>query len=261
VIKTFRLWQKAGDITAADFKWQWLTSQSALWRDVTRFSGVRRVCVSFLGPRQIASYAPGHQVPVPIDFDAVESCYFDSVPELSQALASGALAVPQAAAETIAQPHPVVPWTVTLEEIMGEARNAARLISPAGNLKIFRIVSRKRDLDRVQFRIYWHNNHGLLERAGPFTGGTTLRTAVSFEVGHVIAGGALEPAAETPDAIDCTNEHYFRAGAEPWVFYETVPFPAETRRDEMNFINFEAPVRRALMEEFVLADRLDGPGA
>jgi hypothetical protein len=256
MIKTFRLWRKADDISAADFRWRWLTAQSALWSDIARFSALQRACVSFLGPRQIASYAPGHQRPVPIDFDAVESLYFDSVPELAAALASGALTVPESAAAAIGEPHPDVPWTVTLEEIMGEARNGGRLISPAGNLKIFRIVSRKRDLDRVQFRIYWHNNHGRLEKASPFTGGTTLRTAVAFNVGQVIAGGALEPAKDTPDAIDCTNEHYCRAGAEPWVFYETVPFPAETRRDELNFINFEAPVRRALMQEYVMVDRL-----
>jgi hypothetical protein len=258
MIKTFRLWRKSGDLTGAEFKWHWLTHQAALQREVVRFAPIRRVTVSFLGPRQISTYAPGHQVPVPIDFDAVESLYFDNVPDLREALSSGALGVLEKAQRATAEPHPDVPWTVTLEEVMGEARNAASLISAAGNLKIFRIVSRKRDLDRVQFRIYWHNNHGLLERANPFTGGSTLRTTVAFGVGQVITGDALEPAEDTPAAIDCTNEHYFRDGAEPWVFYETQPFPAETRRDELNFINFDAPVRRALMQEYVVADTIGG---
>jgi hypothetical protein len=258
MIKTFRLWQRADDLPPAEFRWRWLTHQAALWREASHFAPIRRVTVSFLGPRQITQYAPGHQVPIDIDFDAVESLYFDTVPELRETLSSGVLTVLEKAQSADAKPNPDVPWSVTLEEIMGQARNADKLISPNGNLKIFRIVSRKRDLDRVQFRIYWHNNHGLMERAGPFVGGTILKTAVAFNVGQQIGGDKLEPAVDSPNSIDCTNEHYFRAGAEPWVFYETVPFPAETRRDEMNFINFDSPVRRALMEEYVVVDTL-GP--
>jgi hypothetical protein len=257
LIKTFRLWQRADGLTPAEFKWHWLTEQAALWREAARFSAIRGVTVSFLGPRQISTYAPGHQIPIDIDFDAVESVYFDNIPELRETLSSGVLAALEKKQRATAQPNPDVPWTVTLEEIMGEARNAASLIDPVGNLKIFRIVSRKRDLDRVQFRIYWHNNHGLMERAGPFVGGTTLRTAVAFNAGQIIVGDRLSPAEDTPHTIDCTNEHYFRGSAEPWVFYETVPFPAETRRDEMNFINFEAPVRRALMQEYVIVNPAD----
>jgi hypothetical protein len=258
MIKTFRLWQRADDLTPAEFRWKWLTSQAGLWREAAHFSALRKVTVSFLGPRQIDRYAPGHQVPIDIDFDAVESLYFDTVPDLRETLASGALAALEKAQSADAKPNPDVPWTVTLEEMMGEARNADQLISPNGNLKIFRIVSRRRDLDRVQYRIYWHNNHGLMERAGPFVGGSILRTAVAFNVGQHIVGETLEAAEDNPHNIDCTNEHYFRAGAEPWVFYETVPFPAETRRDEMNFINFDAPVRRALMQEYVVVDTLAG---
>jgi hypothetical protein len=257
MIKTFRLWQRADDLSAEEFKWRWLTQQAALWREAAQLSQIQRVAVSFLGPRQIAHYAPGHQVPVDIDFDAVESLYFDTVPDLRAALAADLIRVLEKAQLTDAKPHPVVPWTITLEEVMGEARNAEQLINPNGNLKIFRIVSRRRDMDRTQFRIYWHNNHARLESAGPFIGGTTLRTTVSFNVGQVIGSEGLEPATDIPESIDCTNEHYFREGAEPWVFYETVPFPAETRRDEMNFINFDAPVRRALMQEYVVVDQRD----
>jgi hypothetical protein len=258
MIKTFRLWRRADDLPPAEFRWRWLTHQAALWREASQFAPIQRITVSFLGPRQIGHYAPGHQLPIDIDFDAVESLYFDTVPELQETLGSGALTVLEKAQALDATPNPDVPWTVTLEEIMGRARNAGQLINPNGNLKLFRIVARKSDLDRTRFRIYWHNNHGLMERSGPFVRGMILKTAVAFNVGQQIVGDKMEPAVETPDSIDCTNEHYFRAGVEPWVFYETTPMPAETRRDELNFINFESPVRRAIMQEYVVVDKL-GP--
>jgi hypothetical protein len=256
VIKTFRLWRRDAGLSEQEFKWEWLTRQGQLARETIPASPIRRATVSFLGPRQITHYAPGHQLPIDIDFDAVESLYFDSVPDLRSTVASGLLEVLDTTQRRLAQPHPDVPWTVTLEEVMGEAPDASTVISPRGNLKLFRIVSRRRDLDRVQFRIYWHNNHGLMERANPYVRKIFLRTAVAFNVGQTINGFELEPAVDTPDSIDCTNEHYFRGGAEPWVMYETQPMPAESRRDELNFINFEAPVRRALMQEYVLADAI-----
>lgn len=264
MLKTFRLWKRGDGVSAEEFKWRWLTEHAAAQREAVRFAPIERVTASFHWPRQIQSYAPGHQVAIPTDFDGVESLHFRSVADLKETLDGGVLRVLERHLRAFAEPHDEVPWAVTLEEIMGDAPDTHDHRTGVGDLKLFRILSRKEGMARLAFRMYWHNNHRILEAAAPFTnhpgskpGQRHLRTSVCFNTGQVIVDHTVRAADdfESPNSIDCTNEHWYTSNSEPWEFYETVPFPDEVRQDELNFINFEAPVRRSLMGEYVIAAR------
>jgi hypothetical protein len=80
-------------------------------------------------------------------------------------------------------------------------------------------------------------------------------------VGQQIVGDQVVPIDESRvgDNIDATTDIYYPAGTEVWVGYETTPFEETTRRDERNFINFDAFFRRAIVEEYVLAEAAEQP--
>jgi hypothetical protein len=260
MIRIIRLWKRADGVDDNNFRWLWRTRQASLQREVVGCTPIQRVTVSFLTPRQIGSYAPGHQVPIAIDFDAVESYYFHSLTGLRAALASGVLRFLEEAQGDFSVPHPSVPWTVTLEEPMGRNSDPSLRLTGQGDLKTFRTLARKADIDYVQLRVYWHTHHKILEMGAVYRGGPFVIN-VSFGLGQRIVGDQLVPIDETQvgDNIDATTDIYYPPGTEVWVGYETSPFEETTRRDERAFINFDAFFRRAIMEEYVLADETQQP--
>jgi hypothetical protein len=155
----------------------------------------------------------------------------------------------------VAAPHPAIPVTVVLEEPMGEAPDAADIVTGKGDLKLFRIVHRKAGLDLAQFRAYWHHHHEIDDLDAPFIGGQGMkRVLVSFSTGSAIIDNELSPIEEDQpgNLIDSTVEIYYEPSADPWKAYATIPLPAAIRRDEVNFINFDLPARRAIVQEYVI---------
>jgi hypothetical protein len=257
-LRAIRLWRRAAPLEPEQFRWRWLTGHAAHQRLAGDYAPISRITAAFVGPRQIGTLAEGHQAAIDIDFDAVESYHFELMEDLRACLASGVLASLEEQAREFAEPHPTVPWIVTLDELMGESTRAGRVISGVGDRKMFRTLSRAKTMDLTQLRHYWHGPHRLFEMASPYKGGWAMRTHVSFSLGQRIVGNALQAVDDTDigDTYDAVLDSYYPVGhgADPWVTYETVRFPPEVRADEMHFVNFDAHLRRAVLEEYEIFD-------
>src|SRR5436190_16744415 len=102
MIKAFRLVAKPAGVTSEEFRWQWLLNHGPAVRQAVAHSPLAKATASFVTPEQIEEYGEGHQVPVPLDFDGMESLYFPTIVHLREALASRVLAELDASLDEVA---------------------------------------------------------------------------------------------------------------------------------------------------------------
>jgi hypothetical protein len=252
MIKTMRLVRKPAGAPADEFRWNWLLTHGSAVREAIAQSPIDHATASFAAPVQITNYGEGHQVPVEQDFDAIESLYFPSLPHLRAALDSGVLATLAASLDAVTDGGGSVPCAVTLEETMQRRPDTDAVLGDGPRQKLARTLVRKEGTDLYQFRDHWHNHHRVIETGGGWLGKSPL-TNVSFSIGQVLDGSELRPTADgdglmsldgvieifsSPD-VDVANSYGFK-------------FPAEVRRDELNFLSMDAPIRRVIMLEHVI---------
>jgi hypothetical protein len=259
MIKTVRLVRRDPGLTPEQFKWRWLTRHGAILRQAVELTGMCRATASFLAPQQISTYTSGNQIPVDIDFDGVEQLYFRTGADLRETLASGLIEELTAHEAGLSDLGSEVARVVMLEEVMAvrpEAEDAG-----VHRLKIIRTIARKQGLDMYQFRDYWHNHHKIIELGG-IRSGASYRINVSFSqrqtVRVSVPDGKLT-VDEGDTEYDAFMDIYSLLGTDIPAQYASRPFPPEVRRDETNFINLEAPLYRAVLDEYVVANRVVEP--
>jgi hypothetical protein len=219
-------------------------------------SPICRTTVGFLAPEQITDYTPGNQLPMDIDFDGVEQLYFRTGQDLRSTVASGLLEELTVAEEGLSENGPEVSRVVMLEEEM-----ASRPEPDDGavhRLKLIRTITRKRGLDMYQFRDYWHNHHKVTELGGIYSG-PTYRINVSFSMRQTIRVSLPDGKLTVDDgdtAFDGFMDIYWLMGTSVPAVFASRRFPPEIRRDERNFIDLDAPLYRAVVEEYVVASRI-----
>jgi hypothetical protein len=255
MIKTVRLLRRHPALTPEQFKWRFLLPNGAGLRQAVRLTPVCRATVSFLASRQITTYTPGNQIPVETDFDAVEQLYFRTGADLRATIGSGMLEAIVADEDGLVDHGTEVARIIMLEDVV--ALRPEPQDSGVHRLKTIRTVIRKAGLDIYQFRDYWLNHHKVLEFGG-IRNGSHYRINVSFSQRQTIRisvpDGKLA-VDEGDTAFDAFMDIYALLGTDIPAQYASRPFPAHTRRDETNFINFDAPLYRAVMDEYVIADR------
>jgi hypothetical protein len=259
MIKTVRLVRRDPGLTPEQFKWRWLTRHGAVLRQAVEVSPICRVTASFLTPEQITTYSPGNQLPRETDFDGIEQLYFRTGADLRQVLGSGLLEELTADEAGLSDNGPEAGRVVMLEEVMAvrpETEDAG-----VHRLKTIRTIARKKGLDMYQFRDHWHNHHKIIELGG-IRSGSSYRINVSFSQRQTIRislpDGKLTVDEGDTD-YDAFMDIYALLGSDIPAQYASRPFPAEVRRDETNFINFDAPLYRNIMDEYVVGNRVVEP--
>jgi hypothetical protein len=215
--------------------------------------------MGFLAPEQITQYTPGNQLPMDIDFDGVEQLYFRTGLDLRSTAASGLLEELTVAEDGLAENGPEASRIVMLEEEMASRPEPDD--TAAHRLKLIRTITRKRGLDMYQFRDYWHNHHKVTETGGIYSG-PTYRINVSFSMRQTIRVSLPEGKLTVDDgdtAFDGFMDIYWLMGTSVPAVFANRPFPPAIRRDERNFIDLDAPLYRAVVEEYVVASRIPQP--
>jgi hypothetical protein len=259
MIKTVRLVRRDPALTPEQFKWRWLTQHGATLRQAVEVTPICRITASFLAAEQITTYTQGNQLPKDIDFDAVEQIYFRTGNDLRSTVSSGLLGELTLAETGLADNGSGVARVVMLEETMAsrpEAEDGA-----VHRLKTIRTITRKKGLDMYQFRDYWHNHHKIIEMGG-IRGGNSYRINVSFSQRQTIRVSLPDGKLTVDDGdteYDAFMDIYALVGTDIPAQYASRPFPAEVRRDETNFIDLEAPLYRAVLDEYVVATRVVEP--
>jgi hypothetical protein len=255
MIKTVRFVRREPHLAPEQFRWRYLTQHGARLSKAVELTPIVRATASFVAPEQITTYTPGNQLPVPIDFDGVEQLYFRTAADLRATIASGVLEALTAEEEGLTDNGAEVDRIVMLEDVM--AVRPEPQDSGVQRLKTIRTITRKAGLDMYQFRDYWMNHHRRLEMGG-IRLGSRYRINVSFSQRQTIRvalpDGKLT-VEEGDTAYDAFMDIYALAGTNIAGEYSTRVFPDHTRRDERNFINFDAPLYRAVMDEYVVASR------
>jgi hypothetical protein len=255
MIKTVRFVRREPHLTPEQFRWRYLTQQGARLSKAVELTPIVRATTAFLVPEQITTYTPGNQLPMETDFDAVEQLYFPTAAALRSTAESGVLEALTAEEEGLADNGAEVDRIVMVEDVM--ALRPEPEDDGVQRLKMIRTVTRKAGLDIYQFRDYWMNHHRRLEMGG-IRLGSRYRINVSFSLRQTIRVALPDGKLTIEDgdtAYDGFMDIYALAGTDFPAEYSTRVFPDHTRRDERNFINFDAPLYRAIMDEFVVATR------
>lgn len=125
------------------------------------------------------------------------------------------------------------------EFISGEKLDAAKTIKSKDQVKIIRLIIRKKDLSLADFKKNWLTNYTKLEKR--LTVETpVLRVAASFAV-------APDPGGNEP-YFDGMEELYL-ASLDDFKAMLASPIPALMRKEEENFVQLDAPLNASLMTE------------
>jgi hypothetical protein len=146
------------------------------------------------------------------------------------------------AKDTLAD-HPGRQEVLCEEFLSGEKLDAAKTIKPKDQIKIVRLIIRKKELSPAQFKDHWLKSYAKLEK----------RLTVETPVLRVVANFAmpLGPGANEP-YFDGMEEVYL-ASLEDFNAMLASPIPALMRKEEENFVQLDAPTNASLMvEETVL---------
>lgn len=253
MIRAVRLLPRPADQSDPELRWNWLLKHGPVAREAVAQSEIARITASFATPEQIVEYGAGHQVPVRQDFEAEEAVYFPTFEQLRSALASGVLSALDASLDTVLPGASAVPRVITIEETMARRPDAEAVLGANPRTKLLRTLKRKPDIDLVQFRDYWHNHHRIIEMLGVYMGGLPL-ILVSFALGQTIDGDEIRDIEDRDGLMDLDGviEIFSAPGVDALSGYR-LPFPATIRRDELNFLSMDAPIRRVQLQEHVLA--------
>ena len=195
---------KRGDKLPREFKQEWTDLQSQLKR------ASNKVQVDIATSEKPA-------------FDGFATMYFSNAAKAKEILAD----------------HPGRQEVVCEEFLSGEKLDAPKTIKAKDQIKVVRLIIRKKDMSLADFRKYWLTTYAKLEK----------RLTVETPVLRVAATFALppEPGANEP-YFDAMEEVYL-ASLEDFNAMLASPIPALMRKEEENFVQLDAPHNASLLVE------------
>lgn len=237
--KTVRMMKRRKDLTLAQFKDYCLEQHARIAQQALEMGPLRKVVASF-STGEIA--LGGKESP----FDGMVALYFDTL----AAARAGVPGQPGAAmredeANFVDRTRPSL-QIVADEHLMSEREGPAGVLNPAGQLKVVRTVYRRRDLTAEQFKEYWLKNHSKLED----------KVMELTPMKRIVATFAVPGEGESPD-FDGMAELYLNSLEDIRTMFSG-PVPAMMRKDEENFVQMDAPAIRAIAEEYVIGERIEG---
>ena len=129
------------------------------------------------------------------------------------------------------------------EFIAGEKIDAAKTIKAKDQIKVVRLIIRKKDMSLAEFRNHWLTTYTKLEK----------RLTVETPVLRVSATFALPPDPGANEPYFDGMEELYLASLEDFNAMLASPIPALMRKEEENFVQLDAPTNASLMvEETVL---------
>jgi hypothetical protein len=146
------------------------------------------------------------------------------------------------AKETLAD-HPGRQEVLCEEFVSGEKLDAAKTIKPKDQVKVVRLIIRKKDMSLAQFKDHWLKNYAKLEK----------RLTVETPVLRVVASFAVPPEPGANEPYFDGMEELYLASLEDFNAMLASPIPALMRKEEESFVQLDAPTNASLMvEETVL---------
>lgn len=199
---------KRGDKLPLEFKQEWVDLHSQFKR------ASNKVVVSMVKSEK----AP---------FDGLAAMHYSNVAKAKETLAD----------------HPGRQEVLCEEFLSGERLDAAKTIKTKEQIKIVRLIIRKKDLSLAQFKDYWLRNYAKLEK----------RLTVETPVQRVVASFAVPPEPGANEPYFDGMEEVYLASLEDFNAMLASPIPALMRKEEENFVQLDAPLNASLMvEESVL---------
>jgi hypothetical protein len=199
---------KRGDKLPLEFKQEWVELNSQLKR------AANKVVVSM----------PTSDKP---PFDGFAAMHYSTVTKAKDTLAD----------------HPARQEVLCEEFVSGEKLDAAKTIKSKDQVKIVRLIIRKKDLSLAQFKDHWLKNYMKLEK----------RLTVETPVLRVVASFAVPPEPGANEPYFDGMEELYLASLEDFNAMLASPIPALMRKEEENFVQLDAPSNASLMvEETVL---------
>lgn len=139
--------------------------------------------------------------------------------------------------------HPGRQEVLCEEFVSGEKPDAAKTIKPKEQIKIVRLIIRKKDMSLAQFRDHWLKSYAKLEK----------RLTVETPVQRVVANFALAPEPGANEPYFDGMEELYLSSLEDFNAMLASPIPALMRKEEENFVQLDAPLNATMMvEETVL---------
>jgi len=142
------------------------------------------------------------------------------------------------AKETLAD-HPGRQEVLCEEFVSGEKLDAAKTIKPKDQVKVVRLIIRKKDLSLAQFKDHWLKNYAKLEK----------RLTVETPVLRVVASFAVPPEPGANEPYFDGMEELYLASLEDFNAMLASPIPALMRKEEESFVQIDAPTNASLMVE------------
>jgi uncharacterized protein (TIGR02118 family) len=234
MIKIVRLVKRRAGLSFAQFKDYWLNEHAPHERRAMAATPLQKVVAS-IATGEVA--LGGTEPP----FDGMVALYFQSLEDARATFPGPAMAAMLEDARNFVAPDGAPQQIFADEYLMSEKPAAA--IARSGQLKIFRTVTRRRDLTHAQFKDYWLNNHSKLED----------RVIRESAVQRIVATFALPQPGQAPD-FDGMVELYFNSVEDIRAMFAG-PVPAMMRKDEENFVQMDAPALRLVAEEFLIGEK------
>ena len=125
------------------------------------------------------------------------------------------------------------------EFLSGEKLDAAKTVKAKEQVKIVRLIIRKKDLSLAQFKDYWLKNYAKLEK----------RLTVETPVLRVVANFAMPPDPGGNEPYFDGMEEVYLASLEDFNAMLASPIPALMRKEEENFVQLDAPLNASMMVE------------
>jgi hypothetical protein len=135
--------------------------------------------------------------------------------------------------------HPGRQEVLCEEFVSGEKLDAAKTIKSKDQVKIVRLIIRKKDLSIAQFKDHWLKNYAKLEK----------RLTTETPVLRVVANFAVPPEAGANEPYFDGMEEVYLASLEDFNTMLASPIPALMRKEEENFVQLDAPSNASLMVE------------
>jgi len=195
---------KRGDKLPLEFKQEWSELHSQLKR------ASNKVVVSM-----VTSEKPA--------FDGFAAMYYSNAAKAKETLTD----------------HPGRQEVMCEEFVSGEKPDAAKSIKPKEQVKIVRLIIRKKELSLAEFKDHWLKNYMKLEK----------RLSVETPVLRVVASFALPPEPGGNEPYFDGMEEVYLASLEDFNAMLASPIPALMRKEEENFVQLDAPSNASLMVE------------
>jgi hypothetical protein len=125
------------------------------------------------------------------------------------------------------------------EFLSGEKLDAAKTVKAKDQIKVVRLIIRKKDMSLPDFRKHWLTNYTKLEK----------RLTVETPVIRAVASFAVPPEPGGNEPYFDGMEELYLASLDDFKAMLASPVPALMRKEEENFVQLDAPLNASLIVE------------